>query len=376
MALLFMDSFDHYATADLLGKWTSQYSGSAGSPSISSGNGRRSTNSLRCPTPSGQSNPTAPVALVPGNHGPAPSGATCVIGFAFRATRFDLLQVGSDFDPTSNTSTADNCLLMIRQGSTNQVAFTFNTNGTISAYRGTTAATLLGTSSSGVSTNQYQYLQIKVVINNSTGSIEIRLDGTTILSLTGIDTQNTASATWDEIVIGRLASDTSGTMTWDFDDLYLLDGTTSADDPRNDFLGDCRCDVLLPDGTGNYNDSTSSSGGARYTTVDEASQDGDTTYNTFAAAGDKDSYTYAAAPVAGATIYGVQANLWHRKEDAGTATARALTRLGGSDYYGSSRAPGTGYLCARQPWAQKPSDSSDWTDTDVNGAEFGYEKET
>jgi hypothetical protein len=42
MALRFVDSFDHYLTADLTEKWTNLIS----TPAISSGNGRRGTSAL------------------------------------------------------------------------------------------------------------------------------------------------------------------------------------------------------------------------------------------------------------------------------------------------------------------------------------------
>lgn len=370
MALILMDSFDDRATAGLALKWTSLGGGTI-APSISVGNGRRSTQSLRHSFAT--SSVGQPLLVTPGT--PVPSGATCVLGFAFRASSFSTLETLTNFDPSAS-SVQSNFLAVIRQGGTTQLAFRLNTNGTISAYRGQSSATLLGTTTEALTATQYHHLQFKAVIDDSSGAVTITRDGTTILSLSGIDTKHTSSATWDQVGVLRLVLAVGASTTWDLDDLYLLDGTTTSDDPRNDVLGDCRVDPILPDGVGTYNDSTPSGGAvSRYTMVDEALQNGDTDYNTFANAGEKDSYTYQGAPVAGATIYGVQVNLWHRKEDAGTATARAFTRLGGSDYYGSSLNPGTSVSCQRQVWAQKPSDSSDWTDTDVDGAEFGYEKE-
>lgn len=370
MAAIFADSFDHYATADLAGKWNSITAGD-NSPTISAGNGRRSTQSLRA---SFSANDGRALSVVPDS--PVPSGAVCVVGFAFRSNRFDTLSVTTNFDPAS-ASNQGNYLLLLRQGATNHLAFRLNTNGTISVYRGQSAATLLGTSSGALTANVYEYLEIKVTIDNSVGAVEIRRDGIAILSLSGIDTQNTASATWDEIVICHLQVAIGTTTTWDYDDLYLLDGSTTADDPRTDFLGDSRVDATYPNANGNYNQSTPSGGAVdRYTMVDEALQDGDATYNTFAAAGDKDSYNYPTAPVAGASIHFLQANGWMRKEDAGAATARLFTRLSSTDYFGSARGPATSYSDKRQIWAQKPSDSADWTDTDYNAAEFGFEKET
>lgn len=367
MAFLMSDSFDDYATAQLTGMWTSQGAGSSGA-AISAGNGRRSTQSLRL---TGVVSSTGkPLLVMPANRGPAPSGATCVIGFAFRTNTFSGFTVGTAFDPAS-ASSQSNFLALIREGGTTQVAFRLNADGTISAYRGQSSATLLGTSSSGLNANAYHYLEFKVVIDNGAGTVTVKRDGTTILSLTGQDTQQTASATWNEIAVLR---HDSSTVIWDLDDFYLLDGTTTADDPRNDLLGDSIVEVIRPNANGTYNDSTPSGGAVdRYTMVDETLVDSDTTYNTFATAAQKDSYNYG-APVVTGTYHAVQVKQWMRKEDAGAATGRATTRLGGADFTGTTYAPDTTYGCFRQCWAQKPSDSADWTDGTVGPAEFGHEK--
>lgn len=368
MAALFGDSFDHYATADYLEKWSSLYAGTT-APTISAGNGRRGTQSLR---QSIAADNTRPIAIVPGTNGPTPSGATAVWGHAFQANRFDTLEIGTNFDPTS--ATAQSFYWILRQGSSNQIIFSPTATGTIRAYRGTT---LLGTTSAALSGGANTYIEYKVLLSDTVGTIEIRFNGIPVLVLSGIDTLNTASATWDELVYGKIKLATGATTTWDIDDLYVLDGTTSTDDPRNDFLGDCRVDASYANAVGTYNDSTPSGGAVdRYTMIDEALVDDDTTYNTFATAGNKDSYNYQAAPVSGATIHFLQANGWLRKEDAGAATARLFTRISGADYYGSSHGPGTTYLDKRQLWAQKPSDSADWSTGDYDAAEFGCEKET
>lgn len=373
MALILMESFDTYATAALTGAWTT-IGGGAYAPTVSAGNGRRSTQCLRTSFTDG-GGVGRPLSIVPDS--PVPSGDTCVCGFAFKANRLDTVNNGSNaFDPSSG-SAQSSFLLLVRQGNTTHVGFRINSNGTITALRGQSSLTTLGTTSIAVSEGGYQFLEFKVVIHDTTGSIEIRIDGAVALTLTNIDTKNTGSATWDEISINRLVENANISTTWDFDDLYLLDGTTTADDPRNTFLGDSRVDATLPNAVGTHSDGTPSGGAVdNYTMVDEATHDSDTTYNTFSVAADLDTYNYPTAPVAGAFIYGVQVRLWCRKEDAGGATLRAVTRLGGTDYFGSSLSPTTGYTCKRQIWAQKPSDSADWTDTDYNAAEFGVEKET
>lgn len=368
MALLFTDSFDHYANADILGKWSTKTAGTGGDTSaIVAGVGRRGTQGLRLSSTT--TDASARYLLTPGDRGPAPSGPTCIAGFSWQpAATFD-------FGTSTTEGLSSATLFAVTYLGTTQVWFKLNNTGTIAAYRGTT---LLGTSTFVFSGGATDYWEFLVTISATVGVVQLRknaaLDAT--LNLSGQNTRGSSADLWDQIAVGHIRVESiAGNFV--YDDFYLLDGTTSADDPRNSFLGDCRCDATYPDAVGTDNDSTPSGGAVdRYTMVDEALEDGDTTYNTFASAGNRDSYNYPAAPVTGATIYGIQSNGWMRKEDAGVATARLYTRLGGTRYFGSSKSPGTSYSNQRQVWAQKPSDSSDWSDSDYNGAEFGFEKET
>src|SRR5262252_5440497 len=102
MALLFMDSFDHYATGDLLEKWTSQVIGTGGSIAITAGAGRRASASLRIAAGAFQ---TCHVILSPAGV----SGATCVVGLAVKPSG---LQTGGNVS-----------LIAVREGGNPQVTF-------------------------------------------------------------------------------------------------------------------------------------------------------------------------------------------------------------------------------------------------------------
>lgn len=368
MALLFMDSFDDRADANMLGKWDSKTAGSGGdSSAIVAGVGRRGTQGLRLSSSTTTEN-SARYNLNPAT--PVPSGPTMICGFSMLSS--NPLDLGATADP-ANANTP--ILYQVVYLSTIQVWFRLNNNGTISAYRGTT---LLGTSTFTLTEDVTDYWEFLVTISTSAGVVQLRRNGDldASLNLSSQNTRGSSADLWDQISFGSIRTE-SQLLNLVIDDFYLLDGSTSADDPRNSFLGDCRVDATYPNAVGTDNDSTPSGGAVdRYTMVDEALMDGDTTYNLFASAGQKDSYNYPTAPVADATIYGIQANAWQRKEDAGAATSRSYVILGGTRYYGTSQSPGTSYSDLRQVWAQKPSDSSDWLDTDYNAAEFGMEKDS
>src|SRR5262245_1750381 len=77
MALLFMESFDHYATADLLTKWATLFAPDGPTAAISASNGRHGSSSLRLPIASSNTR----IAVVRPMGG---SGAAVIVGPAVR----------------------------------------------------------------------------------------------------------------------------------------------------------------------------------------------------------------------------------------------------------------------------------------------------
>jgi hypothetical protein len=366
MALRFCDSFDHYALADILSKWTAIPD--AGSNDTSAiGTGRNSTSGLNLKTTS-TSTATRRISKVV----PNVSGTTCIVGMAVKVINsFNTFNTSTTEHSSSSTS-GSATLLSIRYQGTTQVWFKFTSTGLILVYRGTT---LLGTSSTGVTQNAFSYIEFKVVIHGSTGTVDVRIDGESVMALTG---QNTAGATtlaWDEICIGCFASP-AGTDNAElmFDDLVVMDGSGSY---NNAFMGDLQVRVLLPNAVGNSSDSTASGGAVdRYTMVDEASMNSDTDYNTFAAVNDKDTYNYAACPVSGATVAAVVATATMRKADAGASVAVAVARISGTDYDGAtSLYPASSYVTKQQIWERSAVDGTTvWTTSVIDAAEFGLKK--
>lgn len=368
MALLFLDSHDHYATADLVSKYTQEVASflqALGTPPTDTSGiaaiGRRGTNGLRLKIVTNDGGNQGSKAYRKVLSSPAPSGATAIAGFSFRSvTAFNLLG-------TSTTQTTGACLFSFYKSGTSQIWFRLNTNGTIAAYRGTT---LLGTTANALTQNVEQYIELKVLLHGSTGTVTIHVDGIEWLALTGVNTQNAGVSTWDEIYRGPVTG-ASASGEWNFDDLYVADGSGAS---WNDFVGDVRIDAVLPTTNGTTRNFTPSTGTDDFAVVDEASANGDTDYVEASAVNDVVTMNFPNAPVTGADIYGVQVVAQAKKTDAGAAGHKAVTRLGGVDYLGAEVGLGSTYQFLTQPWAVKPSDASPWTDTDFNAAEFGAKK--
>ncbi len=361
MGLLFLDGFDHYSTTELTTWWTQIYTQPAVAPVIGS-TGRRSSQGCRWSF-TNQACQAIGITLNPGD-------ATCVVGMAFTMTGpfGELRTGGSPLDPASNASPC-NALIHLRQGGTDQLAVQINTNGTLAVYRG---STLLGNTTVALSAGVTSYIEFKTLIHPSTGTVEIKIDGVASgLALTGQNTRNTSSSTWDEVVVGNGTSGSGSTKTWTIDDLYIVDGTGSV---WNTFKGDTYVSILTPTSNGNSRDFTRSTGADDYALVDETLVNGDTDYLESATATNKVSMGYSNCPVAGADIYGLVVAAYGRKTDAGAAGHKALVRISGTDYVGTEVGLTSSYSFKKQAWDTSPASGVAWTESEVNAAEFGAQK--
>lgn len=336
--VLFADSFDHYATADIAKKWTQSSNATIGSV------GRNSSSGMRL-SGSGSNG----YAYVTTNPGSASEGG---IGFA--------VKVNSLF-----TSASGDELVRILQadGTTQHVAVGLTSGGLFTGKRNTTT---LGTSSAGITAGTFYYVEVKWVIHDSTGSIRVKVNGTEVLALTGVDTRNGGDGTWAIVVLQNGSSNAS--ITVDLDDLVIWD-TTGSD--NNDFLGPIRLKAIFPDGAGNSTDFTPSTG-SNYQNVDDTSQDGDSTYNSETTAGDHDTYTFGAVGVTG-TVRFVQTNLMVRSNGAGAETIRPKIRISSTDYNGTTVGITTDYRDSREVFETSPATAAQWTVSEIDGAEFGIE---
>lgn len=333
MSLRFIDSFDHYATADLNLKWTAAPNGGA---SISSGNGRRGAALLL-------SSFNSYIAKVLDNQ------STWIVGCAFKCTAF----------PSGGS------IVSLLDAGSLQCDLRLKSDGNLAVTRN---GTTLGTGTTPLALNTYYYVELKIKINSSTGTVDVRVNGTSLISLTGQNTQATGNATANEIALGQFTA-VSGVSMY-YDDLYICDGAGST---NNAFLGDCRVDCYLPTGNGSNSAFTNNSGNStnNYSHVNEASQDGDTSYVADLTVNDIDSYAITGLTHTPSSIFGLQTNIIARTDDAGARSICPLLYRSATAYAGTSVALGTSYQDKLQIYEQDPATSAAWTKTNLNATEFG-----
>jgi hypothetical protein len=334
VALRFMDGFDHYATADVLKKWTSM-----DTPTISAGNGRRSTSSFR------NVGNSRWLQRVFDNQN------TWIAGFASRITSY----------PTATCA-----FLAFIDTSTTQVDLAFDTVGHVVVRRG--GSTVLGTSTATFPLAAYRSLECAVTISSTVGSVTVLVDGSAIVTLTGINTQQSALGSANAIRLGCLGTQNFGTH--DIDDVYLCDGTGSA--PHNTFLGDCRVDTLFPNAEGSTQQWTPSTAVAHSTLVDEATPN-TTDYVASSTPTHRELFGLQDLTAQTGTLYGVQLGLAVLKSDAGARSLKGVVRSGASDALGSTVALSTSQLYTLQVQTTDPATSAAWTEAAVNSVQVGAE---
>lgn len=169
-----------------------------------------------------------------------------------------------------------------------QVSFAIRTDGRLSAYRGyAEGGTLLGTSAAPAAiANAWQHWEFKVFSHASTGTIEVRVDGVVVLSLTG---QNTGSGLLTQWAINSNVTAGSASHPFYVKDIIIWDTTGSF---NNNFMGSCSVKELIPDGDISANWAVTGSA-THYGAVNEAPPDDDT------------KYIYAVTPAPAADVMGL-----------------------------------------------------------------------
>lgn len=242
---------------------------------------------------------------------------------------------------------------------TGQAEIRRNTDGT---------CTLTGTASTFyLPTNEYHHVAVKCTIGNSTGSWVVQVDGAQVLSVTGIDTQNTANAYATTVYLG-FGANPAGTFYWD--DLIVMDTSGST---FNNFIGDKRVIEQLPTSDGSVAQFTPSTGTALWAMVDEASPDGDTTYIEDSTVGHIARFGFPSLPITSGQVLCSDVLWYGRKTDAGTRVLRGNVKSGGVVGTGSNVAVASNYAYSRGHFELDPNTSAAWTIAAVNAAEHGAE---
>lgn len=341
MAVVFIEGFDLYngvgANQGLAGRWVNN------TGTLFMVAGRFGGQALQ-----GSDGLAYATATLPGNYG----SISC--GFAFKATAIagNLGWFASFLD----SALAYQIGLYAVVGGSNAIA----------VYRpsSNSAGTLLGTTANNVIIpNAWHYIEIEITVSDTVGVVNLYVDSTLVLALSGVDTRGGLS-TINKLRMGGTMNTSS--HAYNMDDVYVTDTLAK--------LGERMVEALRPNADTSDADWTPLSGSDRYAMVDDTTCDGSTTYNSASVVGDFDLYNLTNLSSSPTTIDGLRVFGWAQKTDAVGGRAICIPVKSGA-----TQQDGSNFTLASAAWAYHdrglfltdPDTAAAWTTAGVNALQVG-----
>ena len=219
----------------------------------------------------------------------------------------------------------------------------------------------------------WNYIEVSAVINDTTGSVKVALNGVTVINLTAVDTKNGATGVVNTLLISNAISASTAKWIW-LDDFYW--GDTSGAAPHNGLLGDVKVLTLKPVATGASSVFVGSDGDS-INNWDLVDDDATTTdYVGSATSGARDYYDLTDLP-AGSVPLATQTSMLAAKSDVGAPAGDLLIarRSSGGVTSTSVIAPAAALTTSFQ-WFEGGVNQTDpngdpWTLARANGLQIG-----
>jgi hypothetical protein len=362
MAVIFMDSFDHYSFASggpytlLLRKYDGYYSSSSVAYWTSSSSPRREGSSYLVLAGQGGTIPYIEKSIS------LTTDYDVIIGFAYRR---NLNNYNGNAHP-----------LLTFLNSANSANFTVYASDD-GALHGLTWNTYnesycIGHTGTGMlPVNTWTYIEVRAKIADTGGIFQVKINGSQdyACSVTGADTQYTSTAGVSKIRIGGLCSANNYGGQCSIDDLYIIDPTVGT--TNLSMLGDVKVVYVLPAASGSYSQWTASPSGANYTCVDDTSPNDSDDFVQTDGVGNIDTYNFDSL-VGVTNIYALSVTTTLCKGDAYDRRVRGVARIESTNYSSdSSISMSTDWTCKQAIFDQNPATSSSWTVSAVDNSEFG-----
>ena len=337
MALIYLDSFDHYSTTQMARKWTT-----AGGNIVSGG---RTGNCLE------GASVFLPAKTLNSQY------AAMTMGMAYRTELFSnhLMQ----FKNVVNNVTAG--IMHVGDGRL-KMTWASDGVGTIESPPTVWVMHVL----------EWYYVEMSFEVTAASpphALVSARVNGVEVLAWDATLTSGPAGMAFNQI---QLIGPGGGSVAR-YDDLYVTDG---------EFLGDTRIGVLYPNAAGDSAAWTPAPAGNNWQRVEEHPADDDTSYVSAGSTGLKDLYNMDDIdPAFSGSIKGVQALWLVKKSDEGEGAVKGVWKSGGTEI---TQASGHNYLA---PYGFHPSaadylydiqterkslfTASDWTAAEINGLQQG-----
>lgn len=344
MALLFADGFEHYGTG-------------------SSGGGRMTSSGAYA---------------LGGSSAGYPNGAYARTGnYALRPASSSSWNIARNIGGP-HTTVGVGCGLYLTQ-LTPEVAITYqadnyqtvlgvrlNTDGSISIIRGNnpfySAAVIASTPPGLFTTGAWNHIELKGTIDAVVGGFELRVNGVTALAMSNINLGS--------ILATRIGITTRTTNAY-FDDFIIWN---DQGDAPTDFVGPARVITVYPASDTPVDDFTINGAASGYECINQAVEDGDTTYIEGVNLGDASEFGIGTLPPETEGIVGVFIPALAKLSAAGTGNLKVSMMSGVSEAAGFDGPITQAYAYRDSAFGVNPATDSPWDKASLEAARLRFEK--
>lgn len=268
------------------------------------------------------------------------------------------------------TGNQDFIALVDTNGSTYHMNLRVNSNNQLALYRGSDEIEVLDFI---IPNNEWHHYALKQIVGNTTGSYTVEVDGIELATGSSVDTSDGGNEIIGYVRINGVHNyvNTSNPSRTVFDNIVAWDNNGGN---VTDFPGLTLVRSIFPDGDGDDEDWSLSSGTDSFSLVNEtAPRDDDSDYIEDSTTSNRTLFTYDDVD-SHDSFLGIQLNSVIRETDASDFTLVNTLKSGGTLY------PQTGQAVAGQTYEnlcevldEDPDTSSAWTESGLNALQAGVE---
>lgn len=276
------------------------------------------------------------------------------------------LVIGFAVKPSNAGTINDRFLSLHNAAGSSQFVVDCTAAGRVRIKASPTGDVLAESADAAITFNIYQYFELKCAIDDSNGTVQVRVNGADIIAFTGgLNLQQAGSGGAQKIQWRDFGTASPASI---YDDLYIcnLSGGTFTD-----FLGDIKVDAFWPTADGTYQQFTTNRA-THYDAINDIGNDAATYYIESDTPGEKDSFTITPAGDL-PTIHAISIRNTARNPDTGVAEGTLFIRQGGVDRDQASFERGDTVEQDDQMLLKRPDTGGPWTKAALEAMEFGFE---
>lgn len=252
--------------------------------------------------------------------------------------------------------------IVIADGGNANLVYTYITTTGGIVIKNAAGAVLASTAGPVLVANAWQHIEFKAVIDAAAGTVEVRVEGVTVLTAAGL---NTGAGPAAQVRVDNYADGGSGGVVGYVKDFIVWDGSGTT---NTDFIGSCSVVALKPSSDVSLN-WTPSSGATGWNLLNESPPDDDTGYiqaPTPAPAAAVFGLTDLPADVT--SVKGLMSLVRSKKTDGGDGNIQVSLNSAASTSAGADRPMTTAYTYWNDLFPLDPATAAAWLPSAVNAA--------